>query len=69
MGSELDQPGDVFALFDLGVKLTRESLRRKHPGDTVEELEARVHAWLLERECAPLGDGPGREVPWPRPPR
>lgn len=57
-------------LFEAGVDLKRQSLRREHPDETPEQIEARVGAWLLERPGAEHGDGPpGRLVTWPRKPR
>ncbi len=54
-------------LFDAGVDLQRQRLRRAHPNESAEEIEARVRSWLLQ-EGEP-GDADGVVVSWPRPPR
>ena len=60
----------TFELFEAGVDMKRQSLRRTHPDETTEQIEARVGAWLLERPGAEHGDcQPGRIVSWPRKPR
>jgi hypothetical protein len=56
----------AFDLFDAGVDLKRQQLRRQHPGETEQEIERRVTAWLRERPGAEHGDAVGRVVPWPR---
>ena len=56
----------IFDLFDCAVEMVRQNERRRNPSATVEELEAAVGRWLLERPGAELGDADGRPVPWPR---
>jgi Rv0078B-related antitoxin len=53
-------------LFELGEKMLRQSLRRKHPDASEAEIEAAVAEWRLRRPGAELGDAPGRLRPWPR---
>jgi hypothetical protein len=45
-------------LFDTGVDLMRQNLRRSHPEAGVEEIERRLRDWLRERPA----DCPGRPV-------
>jgi hypothetical protein len=49
-------------LFETGVDLMRQNLRRRHPGSSDEDIERLLRAWLLERPGAELGDCPGRPV-------
>jgi len=53
-------------LFETGVEMMRQKLRRDHPGLADHEIEARVRAWLQERPGAEFGDAVGRRVAWPR---
>jgi hypothetical protein len=53
-------------LFETGLEIKRQKLRRDHPDLTGEEIEARVAAWLRERPGAEFGDAVGRRVTWPR---
>ena len=53
-------------LFETGVEMKRQKLRRDHPDLSGDEIEARVAAWLRERPGAELGDAVGRPVTWPR---
>jgi hypothetical protein len=47
-------------LFETGVRLRREALRRSHPGVTPAQLEELLGEWLRERPGAREGDGPPR---------
>ena len=49
-------------LFEAGVAMKRQSLRRSHPDATDEEIEQRLRQWLHERPGAEYGDSPGRRV-------
>ena len=49
-------------LFQTGVDLMRQNLRRRHPGSTDAEIERRVREWLHERPGAESGDCQGRTV-------
>ena len=49
-------------LFETGVAMKRQSLRRSHPDATEEEIERRLRRWLHERPGAEYGDSPGRRV-------
>jgi hypothetical protein len=53
-------------MFETGVQMMRQNLRRNHPTLSDAEIEARVTAWLWERPGAEFGDAIGRRVPWPR---
>jgi Rv0078B-related antitoxin len=56
----------AFDLFEAGVDLMRQRLRRQYPDETDREIERRIGAWLRERPGAEHGDGVGRVVSWPR---
>ena len=49
-------------LFETGVALMRQNLRRRHPSDTEEGIDRRLRAWLSDRPGAEMGDCPGRPV-------
>ena len=49
-------------LFGTGVDLMRQNLRRRHPAETDDEIEARLLTWLRHRPGAESGDGRGRSV-------
>ena len=38
-----------------GLALMRQNLRRRHPGESAEEIEVRLRTWLLDRPA----DAPG----------
>lgn len=64
MGSS--SPADAFKttldLFETGLDLMRQNLRRSHPDAGDEEIERLLHDWLLVRPGAESGDCPGRRV-------
>jgi hypothetical protein len=65
MGLSLDSPEAerfrvTLDLFDLGVQIYRQRMRREHPLYDEEAIEAEVQAWLLRRPGAEFGDYPGR---------
>jgi hypothetical protein len=47
-------------LFETGVALMRQNLRRQHPNETEREIDERLTAWLHHRPGAELGDAAGR---------
>ena len=47
-------------LFDLGVQLMRQNLRRRHPSATDEEIAGFLRVWLEQRPGAEHGDCTGR---------
>ena len=49
-------------LFETGLDLMRQNLRRRHPAAGDEEIERLLREWLLERPGAESGDCPGRPV-------
>jgi hypothetical protein len=55
-------------MFETGVEMMRQNLRRAHPTLTDAEIDGRLAAWLSERPGAEFGDAVGRRVPWPRSP-
>lgn len=56
----------ALSLFETGVEMMRQKLRRDHPGLADHEVEARLGSWLRERPGAEFGDAVGRAVTWPR---
>jgi Rv0078B-related antitoxin len=55
----------AFDLYEAGVEMMRQNLRRRFPGTQEAEIDARLSAWLHERPGAELGDAPGEAVTWP----
>ncbi len=49
-------------LFNTGLELMRQNLRRQHPEAAEDVIDRRLNQWLLERPGAELGDSPGRAV-------
>lgn len=49
----------ALSLFDDGVALMRQNLRRAHPDASEAEIERRLRLWLRERPGAEHGDGVG----------
>jgi hypothetical protein len=47
-------------LFETGLELMRQNLRRNHPQATESEIDAKLGEWLRHRPGAELGDCPGR---------
>ena len=52
-------------LFESGEAMMRARLRREHPDEDADKIEARLRAWLLTRPGAEDGDGVGRPRPKP----
>jgi len=59
--------GTALELTELGAKLRAQRHRRELPSASEEEVRRVVDAWLMDHARAPLGDGVGRPVAWPRP--
>jgi hypothetical protein len=49
-------------LFQTGVDLMRQNLRRRHPEASDREIERLLGQWLKERPGAEFGDSAGRPV-------
>lgn len=71
----MDQVGDAgvadrlraaFELYDLGLAMMQQNLRRRFVADTDAEIQQRLLDWRLWRADAPAGDSAGRVVPFPR---
>jgi hypothetical protein len=45
-------------LWVTGVIVHRETLRRRYPQESADEIEIRLNRWLAERPGASHGDGP-----------
>jgi hypothetical protein len=50
-------------LWATGVALKRETIRRRHPDASDDEIEILLNRWLQERPGAESGDGPRRIGP------
>lgn len=57
---------ETVELFELGVRLMRENLRRQFPDAGDDDIEQRLRRWLHERPGAEEGDAVGRAVRLPR---
>jgi lauroyl/myristoyl acyltransferase len=53
-------------LFEAGVEMMRQNLRRRYPEASEAEIKSLLGQWLRERPGAEYGDCEGRPVPWPR---
>lgn len=49
-------------LFDAGIQLMRQNLRRADPGANERDIDRKLGSWLRERPGAEHGDSPGRIV-------
>jgi hypothetical protein len=49
-------------LFETGLDLMRQNLRRSHPEAGDDEIERLLGEWLLDRPGARFGDCPGRPL-------
>ena len=49
-------------LFETGLALMRQNLRRSHPEAGDDEIERLLHEWLVHRPGAESGDCPGRPI-------
>lgn len=65
-----DEPGAKLRLacdlFDAGVAMMRQTLRRRLPAAPESAIADALAAWLRERPGAEHGDAPGRLREWPR---
>jgi hypothetical protein len=62
MPSARDALRPTLDLFDAGVDLMRQNLRREYPQADDDEIDGRLRRWLHERPGAESGDSPGRPV-------
>jgi hypothetical protein len=66
MPSTFSSVADAFRatleLFEMGLDLMRQNLRRSYPMASDEEIERFLSEWLQERPGAESGDCPGRTV-------
>jgi hypothetical protein len=56
----------AFEMFEAGVALMRQNLRRRHPDLDEAAIDRLVGAWLQDRPGAPYGDTAGRPCEFPR---
>lgn len=56
----------VDEMFDLGVEMRRERVRRESPDLGDEAIATIVDVWLVSRPAAPSGDSAGTSGSWPR---
>ena len=54
--------GATIDLFQTGLHLMRQNLRRQDPDAPEDEIDRRLYAWLRQRPGAEAGDCPGRPV-------
>jgi hypothetical protein len=52
-------------LFEDGVRIMEQNLRRAHPDASDEEIEQKLREWLHHRPGAEHGDCVGRPLAWP----
>ena len=57
--SPADKLRQALELFESGLDLMRQNLRRRHPDASQEELERLLTEWLRTRPGAEIGDSPG----------
>lgn len=64
MPSSTSPPAEAFRaaldLFDMGLLLMRQNLRRRYPDAAEPEIDSRLQQWLRHRPGAEAGDGDGR---------
>jgi hypothetical protein len=65
--AEVNHPPDgalrvAIDLFETGVEIMRQKLRRERPDATEQDLDERLRRWLRHRPGAEFGDCPGRVV-------
>ena len=53
-------------LFEAGVTIMRESLRRRHHDADEDQIDELLGEWLRQRPGAQHGDARGRRTHWPR---
>jgi hypothetical protein len=49
-------------LFENGVAMMRETLRREHPTESVAQIEERLRQWIRHRPGTEEGDCVGRKI-------
>ena len=64
--TEADRLESALEMWEDGVCMMRENLRRRYPTASTAELEAALDEWLTTRSGAEHGDGEGVAVRWPR---
>jgi hypothetical protein len=68
-GAQADGPAAKLRLacdlFDSGVAMMRQTLRRRFPTASERTIADALARWLLERPGAEYGDAPGRVREWP----
>ena len=62
MSSTSDAFRTTHYLFNTGLDLMRQNLRRDHPEANEDDIDRRLRQWLHERPGAESGDCPGRHV-------
>ncbi len=67
--TEAERLEAALEMWEDGVRMMRENLRRRHPAAAEAEIEDLLDAWLTTREGAEHGDADGVPVPRPRPRR
>jgi hypothetical protein len=62
MRSAADAFRTTLDLFETGLDVMRQNLRRNHPDASEEEIDQLLNQWLHDRPGAEFGDCPGRPV-------
>jgi hypothetical protein len=66
MSVEAERLRTALALFDDGVALMRQNLRRRHPELSADDIDRLLGDWLRTRPGAEHGDAVGTPGAWPR---
>lgn len=69
METPADRLRSALEMWEDGVCIMRERLRRLHPSASNDQIEAELDRWLATRPGAEYGDSDGVVVAWPRPRR
>lgn len=64
--TDADRLEIALEMWEDGVAIMRENLRRRAPDATEQEIELALDAWLVTRPGAEHGDAEGVVVSWPR---
>jgi hypothetical protein len=62
MSSLSDAFRTTLDLFETGLDVMRQNLRRQFPEASEDDIDRRLSQWLLERPGAEFGDSAGRRV-------
>ena len=63
-GTPADKFRAALDLYDVGLKLKYQNLRRSQPHASEAEIQEQFRRWLFHPPGAEFGDAPGRPVSW-----